>query len=262
MKARHIIGDILILAVVAFTVYLSVIMLRRISAVTLKDNYVKIFRYELIACTVFLLLALDLRFGLLTVIRFIPVRVIGWILRIILILAAAVLLFFFGKITAGSFIHTEGPAKNAIVLGLALENGKPTDDLLSRLDTAEKYARKNPDTVLILTGGNPDASGKTEAAVMHDLLAERGMAEDRMVLEDRAETTKENFRNTVKMTDPGEPVVLISSDYHMDRAVQTAKSAGFASVLRLPAPSSFVSFGANVMWEVILELNELTLKQE
>ena len=47
----------------------------------------------------------------------------------------------------------------------------------------------------------------------------------------------------------------------MDRAVQTAKSAGFTNILRLPAPSSFLGYGANVMSEVILELNELTLRQ-
>ena len=63
------------------------------------------------------------------------------------------------------------------------------------------------------------------------------------------------------MIDPAQPVVVISSNYHMDRAVQTAKSAGFSHVLRLPAPSSIFSYGANVMNEVVLELNELTLKQ-
>jgi hypothetical protein len=45
----------------------------------------------------------------------------------------------------------------------------------------------------------------------------------------------------------------------MDRAVQTAKAAGFSNVLRLPAPSSFPSYGANVIYEVVLELNDLTL---
>ena len=59
------------------------------------------------------------------------------------------------------------------------------------------------------------------------------------------------------MLPPTEPVVLISSDYHMDRAVATAKSAGFTKVLRLPAKSDFLSYGANMMWEVILDLNEL-----
>ena len=47
----------------------------------------------------------------------------------------------------------------------------------------------------------------------------------------------------------------------MDRAVQTAESAGFSNVLRLPAPSSFLSYGADVISEVMLELNELTFKK-
>lgn len=48
----------------------------------------------------------------------------------------------------------------------------------------------------------------------------------------------------------------------MDRAVQTAKSAGFSDVLPLPAPSSFLHYGADVMYEVILEINEFTLKKD
>ena len=261
MRTRQLIGDILVFLAAAFTVYLAVIMIRRINAVVLKDNYVKIFRYELAACALFLLFALDVRFNFTGNTRSGAVLAGVWLLRVLVILGCAVLLFFLVKITAGSFIRSEGRAKHAIVLGLALEDGKPTDDLLARLDMAEEYVKENPEGVLVLTGGNPDESGRTEAAVMRDLLLERGIPEDRMILEDRAETTKENFRNTARMIDPEEPVALISSNYHMDRAVQTAEAAGFARVLRLPAPSSVLRYGANVMWEVILELNELTLKQ-
>ncbi len=261
MKLRHVIGDILIVLALALTVYLSVIMSQRISTVVLKSDYTKIFHYELIFCLVFLLFAADVRFSFLTMMRFKAIKAVGWLLRIILVLAVAVLLFFTGKICIGSFIQTAEPTKYAIVLGLALENGEPVPDLLSRLDTAEQYLQKNPESSVILTGGNADASGKTEAAVMHDILSARGVAEDRMILEDKADTTKTNFRNTAQLIDPDSPVVLISSNYHMDRAVQTAKGAGFSRILRLPAPSSAVNFVSNVMYEVVLELNELTLKQ-
>ena len=256
MNVRQKIGTILIVLAVAFTVYLSVIMIRRINTVVLKAAYTKIFCNELAACAFFILFALDVRFGF-TGAENMVLKIAGWCLRILVVFVTAVLLFFIGKITIGSFICTEAPAKNAIVLGLALENGKPTDDLVSRLDTAEKYLQRNPDTTLILTGGNPDETGRTEAAVMRDILTERGVREDRMRLEDQAETTKDNFRNTARLTDPEEPIVLISSNYHMDRAVQTAHSAGFSKILRLPAPSSLISFGANVMWEVMLELDGL-----
>ncbi len=124
--------------------------------------------------------------------------------------------------------------RSGLVLGLALEDGKPTDDLVSRLNTAQAYLQEYPEARLILTGGNADGSGRTEADVMHDILLERGVTEDRMILEDRSNSTKENFRNTAQMIDPRKPVVLISSDYHMDRAVRTAESAGFSDVLRLP----------------------------
>ena len=50
--ARRAAGDFLIVLVIAFTIYLTVIMTRRISAVVLKDSYKEIFRYELIICGV------------------------------------------------------------------------------------------------------------------------------------------------------------------------------------------------------------------
>ena len=256
MKARIIIGNILLILAVAFTMYLSVIMIRRINAVVLKDSYKKIFTYELIICAVFILLAVDVRFGF-TGMKSNVLNVLGWVLRVFVIAATAVFLFFIGKITVGGLIHSNGIADNAIVLGLALENGKPTQNLLYRLDTAERYLEREPKGTLILTGGNADEFGKTEAETMRDILAERGVAEDRMILEDKAESTEENFANVAKIVDPAAPIVLISSDYHMDRAIRTAGKAGFSDILRMPAQSALIEYGANVMWEVVLELNEL-----
>ena len=260
--ARRAAGDLLIVLVIVFTVYLTVIMTHRISAVVLKNSYAEIFRYELIVCGVFLVLALDFRFGFLTGSRNSLFRAAGWGIRVLLVCGAAVIVFFCGRITAGSFIRTAEPARHVLVLGLALENGEPTSDLLSRLDTARQYLEENPEASLILTGGNAAGSGRTEAEVMWDLLAGQGIPEESMILEDRAETTKENFRNAARIIDADEPVVLITSDYHMDRAARTAAEAGFVRVMRLPAKSSAVHFGANVLWETILELNELTLKRE
>lgn len=258
---RRIIGDILLALVVLLIADVAIVMLRKINAVVLKADYQKVFAYELILCAILLLFALDVRFNLFTRAKSGILRVVGWLPRAIVVLLALLVVFFCGKVIIGSVINTAGQADRAIVLGLALENGKPTDELLARLDTAQSYLGKYPEARLILTGGNADASGRTEAAVMREILAERGVGDDRMILEDQAKSTKDNFRNTAQIIDPGEPVVLISSNYHMDRAVQTAKAAGFTTVLRLPARSSLLGYGANVMSEVVLELNELTLKQ-
>ena len=260
MNKRRIIGDILILIAAVFTVYLCIIMTRRIRSVVLRDDYMEIFRYELVICALFLFFAFDVRFAFLTRTRSGLLKAVGWILRFTIIFAVALLLFFIGKISVGGFIHDDTPAQNAIVLGLALEDGRPAPDLLARLDTAERYIRSAPESKLILTGGNPDASGKTEAAVMREVLITRGVAEDRMLLEDQADSTKANFRNTARLIDPDDPVVLITSNYHMDRAVQTAADAGFTKIIRRPAPSSLLNYGSNVLYEVVLELNELTVR--
>lgn len=254
---RKIIGDLLIVFLVLFTVYLSAVMLHRIHTVVLKETYRKIFRNELLLCAVMLLAALDLRFGFFTLPRAKVLRAPGWVLRLAVIAAALLILFFCGRVIAGSLIRSAGEAENAIVLGMALENGKPQKDLLLRLDTAQRYWEEHPEATLILTGGNPDESGVTEAGVMRELLAERGVPEESTLLEDKAATTKENFLNTAQMLDPDAPVVLISSDYHMDRAAAMAEAAGFTRILRLPAPSEPLYYGANLMWEVVLDLNEL-----
>lgn len=253
---RRILGDLLLAAFTLLTADVVAVMLHRIRVVVLKADYRNIFHHELILCGILLLLALDVRFDLFAKLKGKVGKVLGWGLRIGVILLSTVILFFCGRVVIGGLIDTAEPVGHAIVLGMALQDGQPTRDLISRLDTARQYLEAAPDAVLILTGGNPDASGRTEAEVMRQLLAERGVAADRMLLEDQAETTKENISNTAQMLPPTDPVVLISSDYHMDRAVVTAKSAGFTRVLRLPAPSDFFTYGANMMWEVILDLNE------
>ena len=196
--ARRIIGDILLALAVLLTADVAVVMLGRINAIVLKADYREIFRYELILCAVLLLFALDVRFNLFTRSKRTILRAAGWVLRSVVILFTLVIAFFCGKVISGSVINTAGRADNAIVLGLALENGKPADDLLARLDTAQAYLEEYPEAHLILTGGNADGSGRTEAAVMHDILAERGVADDRMILEDQAESTKANFRKTIE----------------------------------------------------------------
>ncbi len=172
---RRIIGDILLVLAMILIAEVAFVMPARINAVVLKSDYQDVFRYEIILCVILLLFALDIRFNLFTRWKPALLKGIGWVLRAAIVLSSAVILFFCGKVIAGGLINTAGPANSAIVLGLALENGKPAPDLLARLDTARTYLEKYPEAQLILTGGNADESGRTEAAVMRDLLTEQGV---------------------------------------------------------------------------------------
>ena len=255
---RRVTGDILLALVILLAADVLFVMPAKINSVVLKADYRKVFMYELMLCAILLLFALDVRFCLFTRWKPAILKGIGWVLRVAIVLLSAVILFFCGRVITGGFINTAGQAEYAIVLGLALENGKPVPDLLARLDTARAYLEKYPEAQLILTGGNADDTGRTEAAVMRDILTEKGVAEDRLILEDQAETTKENFQNIAEMLQADESVVMISSNYHMDRAVRNAGEAGFTHVMRLPAPSGFFAYGANMLSEVVLDLNDLT----
>ena len=255
---RRGIGDILLALVILLVADVLFVMPAKINSVVLKADYRKLFMYELMLCAILLLFALDIRFSLFTRWKPVILKGIGWILRVVIALLSAAILFFCGKVIIGGFINTAGQAEYAIVLGLALENGEPVPDLTARLDTARAYLEKYPEAQLILTGGNADDTGLTEAAVMRDILTGKGVPEGRLILEDQAETTKENFQNIAGMLQADKPVVMISSNYHMDRAVRNAKEAGFTHIMRLPAPSGFFAYGANMLSEVVLDLNDLT----
>lgn len=254
-KARRIIGDILIGWTVFFTVYLIVGMLYRIHAVPNPDTYREVLRDEMCISVLLLLLALDLRTGFLTRLRAVPVKVVGFGIRIAFCGAFAVVFGLAGNAVFRGIACTASSAEYVIVLGMALENGKPNQDLLYRVTAAEDYAAKHPEVTLIVTGGNQTQDALSEAEVMKRLLMNDGVDEKRIITEDRAETTRQNFENAAKIIDSSEPVVIVTSNYHMVRAVNIARRAGFTSVEQLPAPSDPVFYGVNIMWEVIGELD-------
>ena len=68
--ARRIIGDILIFLMAVLTVETIIVMTHKINTVVLKDDYISVFRYELSFCAIFLIFALDVRFGFFTKLRF------------------------------------------------------------------------------------------------------------------------------------------------------------------------------------------------
>ena len=78
-----------------------------------------------------------------------------------------------------------------------------------------------------------------------DFLKETGLSDYRPSAVDR-----KNLRK---------PVVIITSNYHMERSVNRAEEAGFTYIICRPAPSDPVTYPANVMWEVLQEINRMTI---
>ncbi len=254
---RRTIGNILIILATLYTLYLIIIMIYKTNVIVEKASYMTVFVFEMVICAFMLIGAFDVRFGFLTAMKQKWLRIVGWVVRSLVYIVVAFVLILFVVVVVNSFIKNDEPVKKVIVLGMALEDGKPNKDLINRVDTAYRYAEKNPEATLIITGGNKGENGKTEADVMRELLVEHGMSESRIITEDEAVDTVANFENVAKKIGTTEPVMIVSSSYHMLRACGIAKKKGFEDIKRLPAGASFPFWLANVTWEIVCEANSL-----
>lgn len=114
-----------------------------------------------------------------------------------------------------------------------LRDGAPAAVLTARLTAARAYLDGHPAARAVLSGGSRDGGSRTEAAVMAGWLEERGVGPDRLLREERSATTAENMRFCRTLTEGN--IGLVTSGFHLYRAVGEARKAGFAGVTPLPA---------------------------
>src|SRR5262249_4377809 len=114
----------------------------------------------------------------------------------------------------------------------ALRNEVALNEAAERMTVAVELVRKYPQARLLFSGGNGElfASGATEAEVALRLFESLGVPRERILLEDRSRNTVENavFSKSIVNPQPGERWVLVTSAYHMPRAVGVFRKAGFA----------------------------------
>ena len=111
-----------------------------------------------------------------------------------------------------------------IILGFALNaDGTMKDELIGRLQTGLAIAEAYPESYVVVTGGgtakeNPNV---TEGGLMGAWLLEQGLAEDRLIIENKAPSTVGNAENTYKILAEQYPqvksFVMVTSDYHVPR---------------------------------------------
>ena len=126
-----------------------------------------------------------------------------------------------------------------IVLGAQIRGIRITDSLKRRLDKALQYLALNPETQVIVSGGQGPGEDISEAAAMAAYLQEHGVEQVRIIQEDTSTTTWENLRNSrVLMKDIQKPIGIITNNFHLYRALKLAKSAGFSEAYGIPAKTN------------------------
>lgn len=91
--------------------------------------------------------------------------------------------------------------------------------------------RQNPALQLLFTGGEGDLLGQglSEAARARRFYESLGLPPENLLLEDRSRTTYENAVLSARMTgvDPAKPWLLVTSAWHMRRALATFQKLGW-----------------------------------
>lgn len=158
-------------------------------------------------------------------------------------LAAVALLLVLALIT-GVFVYRaslgspETSCDAIIVLGAGVNGEEPSLSLWERIQAAYDYLEAHPDCVAVLSGGQGDGEDITEAACMFRELTALGIDPQRLILEEKAESTRENLTYSLAMLEGYETIGLVSSDYHLCRAGLMGKNLGLSPV-GIPAHTTY-----------------------
>jgi uncharacterized SAM-binding protein YcdF (DUF218 family) len=135
----------------------------------------------------------------------------------------------------------DGTNEYAIVLGAKVKKGNiPSLALRYRLDSALKYATENPHVKLVVSGGQGQDEDIEEAVFMKNFLLEQGIADNRLIVENRSTSTYENLLFSQELLPENvTSVTIITSDYHLHRAKMLAKKIDWdADVVSAITPKS------------------------
>lgn len=142
-----------------------------------------------------------------------------------------------------------------IVLGAGIRGEEPSAGLKKRLDAAYGYALENPSALIVVSGGQGSQEDVTESYAMKRYLIQKGLSSQRIIEEDRATGTEENFLFSKELLDtllgPSYDVAFVTNDYHVFRAENMAQKVGLERVTTLSAPTPFWSALPNFMRECV-----------
>lgn len=157
--------------------------------------------------------------------------------------AIAVFLAVEGFVFSGAFQKPPERLDAIVVLGARVDEDGPSGSLRERIAAAAKYLSANPDTICIASGGQGADEPMSEAQCIRDHLIAAGIDPERIQLEDRSTSTEENLRYALPMLPDGVNTVgIVTSDFHVFRALCLARKTGGFVFSGVPARSSVFGF--------------------
>ncbi|WP_176251328.1 YdcF family protein [Sulfitobacter sp. HGT1] len=133
-----------------------------------------------------------------------------------------------------------------------------------RFTAAMELARRFPEAKVLFTGGSGalrDVAGAdtSEASIAERFFLEQGIAPERLQLEGQSRNTAENARLSRTLADPAptEIWVLVTSAFHMPRAMRSFGSARWDGLVAWPVDYRTSGFGDGIGWDLTGNLSVL-----
>jgi uncharacterized SAM-binding protein YcdF (DUF218 family) len=139
----------------------------------------------------------------------------------------------------------EGDFPCLIVLGAGIRtDGSVTAALAGRLNTATAYLSSHPATMVIVSGGHGRFTPFPESRAMAAYLRDRGISRERIIEEENSLDTIQNLRFSGRIlrerTGGNISAAILTSDFHLSRALFLAKRMGYTSFKGISSPSPYL----------------------
>lgn len=125
-----------------------------------------------------------------------------------------------------------------IVLGAQVRGERVTKSLAKRLDAAYDYLLEHEDAKVICTGGQGRGENISEAFAEKRYLMDKGIEENRIIMEDKSTSTYENLKFSMDVIgNKDAEIAIVTNNFHVYRATMLGKHIGFTNVQGIAASS-------------------------
>ena len=152
----------------------------------------------------------------------------------------------------------EDPAKSAFWNQPQLREGA------ERYTAALELARRFPQAQVLFAGGKGqlrdlDGGGVSEGSVAQAFFEAQGLQPSRLLLEQSSRNTSENAQNSFALAQPqpGQTWVLVTSAFHLQRAMHSFSKAGWSGLVPYPVDYRSGKFVDGIGWALADNLRVL-----
>lgn len=286
-KVRLIIGLVLVVLVIIFSLNVLINMRQRVEAAggLEKDLLLRGLQNDYIVCVSLLIVALGITIGFAAVRRHLVLGIIGCVIWGLALVVVGETVY----LSAKTMIHAGEPddtseARYAVVIGDPLQNKQASADLSARIDAAaDWWLEQNDDDIVIIASnastavvendfeeeaetqaatvevnlaGRVKSKGNTPSAVIKNMLDTKGVPKYAVKEEKNSLSVRECFEQIlvqIKKMTKDTPIAVVTNSSYMNDTVRIAKEVGFTNVSRIPAASNLSGILTSVLWETWLE---------